>query len=80
MVYDFLAAKDAIDAANNCNKISEWVDTVVNKLKPSIKQYSSKQIDLAMALILYEQSERDASYKDIFCSFTEIYQRDGGVY
>lgn len=80
LVYDFLAAKDAIDASANCNEISEWVNSVVNRLNPSIKHYSPKEIDLAMALILYEQAERDASYKDILGSFTELYLKEGGVY
>lgn len=80
LVYDFLAAKNAIDAARECNDISVWVDSVVNRLNPSIKGYSNQQIDLAMALILYEQSERDEAYNDLLCSFTEIYQRERGVY
>lgn len=49
-------------------------------LNPSVKGYTAHQIDLAMALILYEQSERDADYDNIFVRFTEIYQSEGGVY
>lgn len=80
LVYDFLSAEDAIIVAKNCNDINEWVRTVVDRLNPSIKDYSKQQIDLALALILYEQAERDASYNNLFCKFTEIYQAEGGVY
>ena len=80
LVYDFLAAKNAIDASRECNDIAQWVDSVVNNLNPSIKKYSKQQIDLAVALILYEQSERDVAYKDLFYKFTELYQSEGGVY
>lgn len=80
LVYEFLSAQDAIMSAKQCGDISEWVKIVVKGLNPSISKYTNQQIDLAMALILYEQSERDASYNDIFCKFTEVYQAKGGVY
>lgn len=80
LVYDFLAAEDAIRASARCNEITEWVHSVADRLRPSIKGYSKKQIDLVIALVLYEQSLRDAAYNDIFCRFTEIYQAEGGVF
>lgn len=80
LIYNFLSAEEAIKASANCNEISGWVNSVVEKLHPSIKDYSKKQIDLALALILYEQVNREAIYNDVFRSFTEIYIRDGGVF
>ena len=80
LVYDFLSAQDAIIASRQCNDITDWVRSVVERLNPSLKGYSNQQIDLAMALILYEQSERDVTYRDLFCRFTEIYKENGGVY
>lgn len=80
LIYDFLAAEDAIKASKQCDNISEWVQSVVKGLNPSVKDYSKKQIDLVLALILYEQSNRDASYNDMFCRFTEIYKNEGGVF
>lgn len=80
LVYDFLSAQDAIIASRQCNDITEWVRSVVDRLNPSLKGYSNQQIDLAMALILYEQSERDVTYRDLFCRFTEVYKENGGVF
>ena len=80
LLYDLLAAEEAINASKQCNNISDWVHSVVERLEPSVKEFSKKQIDLAMALILYEQSTRDVSYNDIFCRFTEIYKSEGGVF
>ena len=80
LVYNFLTAENAIRAAKDCTDISEWVNEVVENLKPSIKGYQSKQIDLALALIIYEQSMRDASYNDVLCRFTEVYMNEGRVY
>ncbi|HAQ51998.1 MAG TPA: ATP-binding protein [Lachnospiraceae bacterium] len=79
LVYDMLSAENAIIEAKQCSDIIEWTRTVVDRLEPSIKQYSNKQIDLALALILYEQTERDSQYSNIFCRFTEVYQERGGV-
>lgn len=80
LLYDLVNAKDAICASKQYDEIHEWVNSVLNKLKPSIKDYSKKQIDLAMALILHEQTLRDASYRDIYLSFTEEYQKGCGVF
>ena len=80
LIYDFTSAKDAIDSSKDASDINMWVISVVNALNPSIKEYSNRQINLALALLLYEQSIRDASYNDLFCRFTEIYKAEGRVY
>lgn len=80
LVYDFLEAGQAIKVSTEINNISEWVHSVVDKLVPSIQEYSRKQIDLVVALILLEQSERDTSYRDVLNKFTEIYKSEGGVF
>lgn len=80
LIYDFTSAENAIEASKGASEINVWVNLVVNALSPSIKGYSSKQINLALALLLYEQSIRDASYNDLFCRFTEVYRAEGRVY
>lgn len=79
MMYDFLSAEDAIESSRKYNDLTEWANSVVNGLQPSIKYYSKKQINLALALLIYEQTIRDASYNDLYCRFTEVYQSKGGV-
>lgn len=80
LIFDFLSADQAIKASKQANDINEWVRSVVDRLNPSVKEYSKKQIDLVLALILYEQATRDAEYDAILSRFTEIYQEEGGVY
>ncbi|MCI9142699.1 MAG: DUF87 domain-containing protein [Lachnospiraceae bacterium] len=80
LVYDFLKAEEAIQASTQYGDIHEWVDAVVEKLEPSVKNYSKKQIDLTMALILQEKAIRDVTYRNIYQSFTEVYKRGGGVF
>lgn len=79
-VYNFLSAEEAIKAVEHCNEISGWVHSVVDGLNPSIKDYSKKQIDLALALILHEQVLRDAAYNDVLIRFAEVYKAVGGVF
>ncbi len=79
MMYDFLSAEKAIDSSKKCSDLTEWANSVVNALQPPIKDYSKEQINLALALLIYEQSTRDASYNDLYCRFTEVYQSSGGV-
>lgn len=80
LIYDFLEAESAIKKAKKCNNIVDWVHTVADNLTPSLKNYSKRQIDLVMALLIYEQSVRDTSYNDLLCRFTELFKSEGGVY
>lgn len=80
LVYDFLEAKKAIESSKECEDLHEWVDEVLNKLNPSINNYSKKQIDLTVMLILQEQMFRDLSYKQILNRFIEAYRNGGGVF
>ncbi|MCR5135664.1 MAG: DUF87 domain-containing protein [Oscillospiraceae bacterium] len=80
LLYDFLEAEKAIESAGKYSDISMWASAVVNALKPSVKDYSKRQINLALALLLYEQVMRDNGYNDLFCKFTEVYQERGGVF
>lgn len=80
LIFDFLSAENAIKESRHCEDINAWVRSVVDGLNPSVKEYTNHQIDLVLALILYEQSTRDQEYNDIFSSFTEVYQDKGGVY
>lgn len=41
-------------------------EPVVDRLSPSLKAYPNKQMNLTLALILYEQTVRDASYGSVF--------------
>lgn len=80
LIFDFMSAQEAIIEAKQCNDIVEWSRKVVERLNPSPKEYSHKQIDIALGLILYEQSLRDATYGSVFCKFTEVYKNEGGVF
>ncbi len=80
LVYDFFEAKSAIEKAKKCGNVVDWVHTVADNLSPSLTNYSKRQIDLVMALLIYEQSVRDISYNDLLCRFTEVYKSEGGVY
>lgn len=80
LLYGFLEAEKAIQDAQKCTNITDWVHSVVRGLNPSIQKYSNKQIDLAVALILYEQSLRNPAYDNILGKFTEVYRNEGGVF
>lgn len=80
LIYDLVEAEQAIEKSNRYNDLHEWIDAVIEGLNPSVKKYSKKQIDLAMALILQEKSIRDSTYRDIYLSFTEAYRNGGGVF
>lgn len=78
--YDFFSASEVINASKECDEITLWTNKVIEMLNPSIKGYSEEQITLVLALIVYEQVERDISYRDLFCRFTEMYKEKGSVF
>lgn len=80
LIYDFLDAEKAISESVDHNEIHEWVNAVLDKLEPSVKGYTKKQIDIAVMLIIYEQALRDSSYKSILNMFIETYRNGGGVF
>ncbi len=80
LVYDLLSAEVAINESRHCHDICNWVRSVVDRLNPPVKEYTNHQIDLVVALILLEQSVRDEAYREVLNRFTEVYQKDGGVY
>ena len=80
LIYDFLKAEEAIESAEKYGDIHEWVDAVIEKLDPSIRDYSKKQLDLTIMLILQEQMSRDRSYKNVLNAFMEVYRQGGGAF
>ena len=80
LAFDFLGAQNAINESEKCSDIRTWVHSVVDNLSPSVQKYTQRQIDLLMALLIYEQAIRNESYENILCSFTELYRKKGGVY
>ena len=80
LIYDFLNAKTAIENTAKSSDLSDWVTSVLDGLQPSIKGYSKEQINLALLLLIHEQTLRDPSYDELFGRFVEIDQDKGGVY
>ena len=80
LLYDFLAARNAIELSRYNADINAFINEIVEQLQPSIKDYSKKQIDIVLSLVLYEQAVRDNRFVDLFCRFSEILEENGGVY
>ena len=80
LVYDFFSAEKAIEASKGIDDINKWVRKVADGFNPSVRRYSSEQINLLMCLIIQEQTLRDVEYTDLFCRFVEIYSKKGQVF
>lgn len=80
LIYDFLNAGKAVEESRDCSDIYAWVHSVADRLSPDIKGYSKQQIDLAMALLVYEMSLRSTEYNNIFFRFVELYREKRGVF
>jgi len=78
LMYDFLSAGEAMDLAQSCNELTQWTETVVDALRPSIKKFPQNKIEIALGLLLNERANRDAAYNDLYCCYTEKY-REGSL-
>lgn len=79
LVYEFFHADQAVEASKGLTSIEDWSAQVLDQLQPSLQGYTQQQIDLVLALIVYEQAVRDISYRELFGRFTEVYRAKGGV-
>ena len=79
LAYEFFHADQAIEASKEFSDIKDWSTCVLERLNPSVKGYTQQQIDLVLALIVYEQAVRDISYRELFIRFTEVFRAKGGV-
>ena len=79
LVYDFFSAEQAIKAAEPYDKIEDWERAVMSSLEPSLQGYSQRQIELVLAMIVYEKAERDITYRDVLRSFVELHGLKGSV-
>jgi hypothetical protein len=80
LAYDFFNSENAIRAAGNCDEIHEWVNVVIDNLNPSIQEFTKKQKDLLLMVILQEQMKRDLSYRNVLNGYIEVYRNGGGVF
>ena len=80
LLYEFLNAEEAIQDSDKYDDIYSWVDMLKEKLSPSIKNYSTQQVNLTIMLILQEKMLRDLSYKPVLNAFMNIYQKEGDVF
>lgn len=79
LVYEFFHADQAVEASKALTSIEDWSAQVLEQLQPSLQGYTQQQIDLVLALIVYEQAVRDVSYRELFNRFTEVYWEKEGV-
>ena len=80
LLYPFLHTEEALKKAEYQTDVHEWTEHFVEELEPSITEYSTKQIDLVVMLLLQEKMNRDASYKMLLNKFIEVYRKEGGVF
>lgn len=80
LVYEFFESDRVFTETQGNTDIREWVKEVVERINPSVKDYSKEQINLLLMLMTYELSLRDSSYNDVFVKMNEIYRAEGGVY
>lgn len=80
LIFDYFKADKAIKVAAKCENIDDWAHTTASNLHIDTNKFTKQQIDLLLAIILYEKSLRDSSYNEIFRAFTEVHRERGVVF
>lgn len=79
-VYEFFDAGKAMDQSGHYGSIEEWSRSVAEELKPSVRGYSNRQIDILLALLINERAIRDEEYRNVWKRFTEVFKRERGLF
>lgn len=80
LAYEFFHGERAFAKARQYEELNKLTNVLIESLEPSVKDYSEKQIDKLLALLIKEQSVRDATYIDLFVRFTEVSIKEGSVF
>ncbi|MCD8020327.1 MAG: DUF87 domain-containing protein [Clostridiales bacterium] len=80
LLYDLLQADIVMGTVDKSAELSSWTHAVVDAIKPSLKYYSNRQINMTLGLLLYEHAQRNPAYNDLHCRFTEVYKKEGRVF
>lgn len=80
LLMDYLPVQEALDEAAQYRDLHRWMTAFAERLGLTDGEYNNRQIDLAVALVLYEQSLREPVYEELFIRFTETYQKEGRVF
>ncbi len=79
-VYEFFDAGKAMDQSGHYGSIEEWSRSVAEELKPSVRGYFNRQIDILLALLINERAIRDEEYRNVWKRFTEVFKRERGLF
>ena len=71
VAYQFFGAEQLLDQIASAKDIEEWKHTLIDKLKPSIKEYDDKEINSLIALLVHEHYLTHKGYEPIYRSYME---------
>ena len=71
IAYRFFEAEDTLNSCPEAKNITEWIDTVTKRLKPSVKDFSEEEIDRLLALLVREHYESHEAYEPVYLSVIE---------
>lgn len=80
LLFEILDAEQAIQLARKESDIRNWIDDVLNTLKPSLSNFSNEQKQIILLLVLNELATKNSEYSNILKSYSELNENQGGLY
>ncbi len=80
LAFEFFNAEEAIKDASGYDDIVTWSKAVVDKLNPSVNEYTNAQMNLLMGILAQEIADRDRNYNDLYVRYTELFKAEGRVF
>lgn len=71
IAYRFFEAEDALNSCPEAENIADWIDTVTERLKPSVKDFTEEEIDRLLALLVTEHYANHEAYEPVYLSVME---------
>jgi hypothetical protein len=69
IAYSFFNAEKSLSEVADSQSIDEWMERIMKELKPSISEYSEKEILNVLALLVHEHYLKNKSYEPIYLNY-----------
>lgn len=72
VAYEFFNAEPLLNAANDITDIVEWQRMIIDKLRPSVKEFSENEISSLLSLLVHEHFMLNNKYEAIYRDYMEF--------
>ena len=71
IAYEFFQAEELLNKVVDSKDIQEWQNRIVEELKPSVEEFTEKEVDTLLAMLVHEHYLTYRQYEPVYLKFME---------